>query len=85
MSQFHAIGDKITFSTLRDYIFSHKIIQGDTIILNPSDFENLIHEMKTKGEEGIDIPLKMLDVLLINDTTDEVPAGKIQIVKNEIQ
>lgn len=85
MAQYYSTGDKINFAALRDYIFTHKIVQGDSIILHPSDFEYLVHEMRTKGEQGIEIPLKMLDVLLVGDTTDSVPAGKIQIVKNEIQ
>jgi hypothetical protein len=77
------IGGKITFPALRDYILSHKINQGDIIILNPLDYEELIHEMKASGDGTIDIPVKLLGVLINRDSTDAVPVGKVQIVNAE--
>ena len=83
MSQFIFIGNQISVYTLRDYIMRHKIDATDTLILNPHDFDALIHDMKTSGEGLPDFPVKILEVIIVKDTTDTVPIGKLQIVKNE--
>ncbi len=83
MAEYIFIGDKISFPALRDFIFTHKIDAGDTVVLHPVDFERLIVEMKASGEELPDIPMTLLGVLITRDATDSVPAGKIQIIKNE--
>lgn len=83
MSEYLFIGTKITFPLLRDYIISHKVNPGDFVVLNPKDFEELIHEMQTTGDGVPDIPVKMLGVLINQDTTGNVPVGKIQIVNAE--
>ena len=85
MSEYTFIGSRITFPTIRDYIFSHKLNEGDAIVLHRSDFEALIHEMRTSGEEMPDFPMKLLGVLMTQDTTDTVPHGKVQIVNGEKQ
>ena len=77
------IGSKVSFHSLRDYIFEHKINRGDSIVLNPLNYEHLIEEIKNSPEHTIDIPLNIFGVLLIKDTTDTVDVGKIQIIKNE--
>ncbi|HLA56421.1 MAG TPA: hypothetical protein VK623_09995 [Flavobacterium sp.] len=83
MSQLQFIGSKITFQSIRDYIFEHKVNRGDSIVLNPQNYEHIVEEIKN-SPEGIDIPVNVFGVLLIKDTTDTVETGKIQIVKNEI-
>ncbi|MNY68454.1 hypothetical protein D3C86_2062190 [compost metagenome] len=52
------------------------------MLLNPADYENLLEEIRS-SDEPIDIPINVLGVLLIKDTNDNVPSGKVQIVKNE--
>ena len=83
MSEFITIGKKITLPLLRDYIITHKIDQGDSIILNLHDLKELYHEIKLSGETLPDIPLTLLGVVITQDATDAVPIGKLQIVKNE--
>jgi len=83
MSQFTTIAKKITLPLLRDYIITHKIDKGDTIVLNQNDLRELFDEIKRLGEETPDMPLEMLGVILTQDATDTIPIGKIQIVKNE--
>ncbi|GEP52332.1 hypothetical protein FNO01nite_30040 [Flavobacterium noncentrifugens] len=83
MSEFITIAKKITLPLLRDYIITHKIDQGDTIVLNQKDLKELFDEIKRLGEEMPDIPLEMLGVIITQDATDTIPIGKIQIVKNE--
>jgi hypothetical protein len=82
MSEFVVVGDHITVASIRSYLFAKKIDKGDTLVLNPMDFEHLIGDIKESGE-AIDIPLNVLGVLLVKDASGEVPVGKLQIVKNE--
>jgi len=81
MSEYTFIGDKISLPAIRDYIISHKINEGDTIVVSPTDFSGIIDEIKASGEGFPDIPLTLLGVIITKD--DGVPIGKIQIVKNE--
>jgi len=82
MSEFVVVGDHITVASIRSYLFAKKIDQGDSLVLNPMDYEHLIGDIKNSGE-AIDIPLNVLGVLLVKDTSGDVPVGKIQIIKNE--
>jgi len=82
MSQFVSIGHSISIAAIRDYLFAKRIDKGDSLVLNPSDYDNIGEEMKN-SDEPIDIPVNVLGVLLLKDTTGDVPAGKVQIVKNE--
>jgi hypothetical protein len=82
MSEFVVIGNHISTGTIRDYLFAKKIDQGDSIVLNPMDFEHILDEIR-QSDEPVDIPLNVLGVLLIKDTSGDVPVGKVQIVKNE--
>jgi len=85
MSGYITIGKKITLPLLRDYIITHKIDQGDSLVLHATDYKELVHEIKisTTEETLPDFPLTMLGVIITQDPTDAVPIGKIQIVKNE--
>ena len=80
MSQQIFIGNPISFQSLRDYIFDHKINKGDSIVLNPLNYQSILEEIKN-SEEPIDIPINVFGVLLVQH--DSVELGKVQIVKNE--
>ncbi|MNK15880.1 hypothetical protein D3C87_340340 [compost metagenome] len=82
MSEFVILGSTISIASIRSYLFSKKIDKGDSLLLNPADYENLLEEIRS-SDEPIDIPINVLGVLLIKDTNDNVPSGKVQIVKNE--
>jgi hypothetical protein len=82
MSEFVVIGSTISIAAVRDFLFTKKVDRGDSLILNPMDYEHIIEEVKN-SEEPIDIPLNVLGVLLIKDVAGDVPPGKVQIVKNE--
>lgn len=82
MGQQVFIGSKISFKSLRDYIFDHKVNRGDTIAIHPQNYESILEEIRN-SEEPIDIPINVFGVLLVKDTTDTVEVGKVQIIKNE--
>ena len=82
MSEFVVIGNHISTSAIRDYLFAKKIDRGDSLVLNIQDFEHILDEIR-QSEEPVDIPLNVLGVLLIKDTSGDVPVGKVQIVKND--
>jgi len=80
MSQQIFIGNPISFQSLRDYIFDHKINKGDSIVLNPLNYQSILEEIKNSSET-IDIPINIFGILLVQH--DSVELGKIQIVKDE--
>lgn len=82
MSEFVILGSTISIASIRGYLFAKKIDKGDSLVLNAVDYENLLEEIRN-SDESIDIPLNVLGVLLIKDPNDDVPIGKVQIVKNE--
>ncbi|WP_294823460.1 hypothetical protein [uncultured Flavobacterium sp.] len=82
MPEFVVIGSEISIASIRDYLFAKRIDKGDSLVLNPMDYEKLTEEIKA-SEEPIDIPLNVLGVLIIKDTTGEVPNGKVQIVGDD--
>lgn len=83
MSEFVVVGKTISIAAIRDYLFAKKIDKGDSLVLNPMDYEHLLEEIRN-SEEPIDIPLNVFGVLLVKDTSGDVPLGKVQIVKNEV-
>ena len=82
MAEQFFIGSNISFQTIRDYIFEHKINKGDTVVLNPLNYEQILEEIR-KSSEPIPVPLNVFGVLLVKDTTGSVDIGKVQFVKNE--
>lgn len=68
---------------IRDYIITHRIDQGDSLVLNPHDFEQLIQDIKASSDGIPDIPITILNVIITQDSTDTVPIGKVHIAKNE--
>ncbi|NMH27359.1 hypothetical protein [Flavobacterium silvaticum] len=82
MSTFNFLHE-ISIAGIRDYLITHRVDQGDTIVLNASDYMHVLQEAKNASDEVPDLPLKLFGVLIISDNTDSVPTGKVQIVKNE--
>ncbi|OYQ43810.1 hypothetical protein CHU92_02890 [Flavobacterium cyanobacteriorum] len=80
MAEYKAIGGKISIAAIRSYLFDKKIDKGDTLVLNLMDYEHILDEIRYSGDK-VDIPVNVLGVLLTK--SNDVPAGKIQIVKNE--
>ncbi len=83
MSEQIFIGSNISFPTIRDYIFDHKINKGDSLVLNPLNYEHILDEIRHSHEGQIPVPVNIFGVLLVKDTTGSVDIGKVQIVKNE--
>ena len=82
MPEFVVVGNPISIASIRDYLFAKKIDKGDSLVLNPMDFKHLLDEIRNSGDP-VDIPLNVFGVLLIKDTTGEVPNGKVQIVEDD--
>lgn len=82
MSEFVTIGHSISTAAIRDYLFAKKIDKGDSLVLNIMDYEHILDEIRS-SDEPVDVPLNVLGVLLVKDTSDSVPVGKVQIIKNE--
>jgi len=83
MSIYTTIGHKISLPALRDYIITHKVDQGDSIVLSVQDFKEIVEEIKNSGEGLPDFPVTLLGVIITQDSTDAVPIGKVHIVKND--
>ncbi len=80
MAEYVALGERVSIASIRNYLFEKKIDRGDTLVLSNLDYSHVVEEIK-HSEETIDIPLNVLGVLLVK--SEDVPVGKVQIVKNE--
>jgi hypothetical protein len=82
MPEYVVIGSKINTASIRDFLFAKRIDKGDSLVLNPIDYEHLLEEIK-HSEEPIPIPLNVLGVLILKDPSGDVPVGKVQIVEDD--
>jgi hypothetical protein len=82
MPEYVVIGSKITIASIRDFLFAKRIDKGDSLVLNPMDFEHIGEEIKN-SEEGVPVPLNVLGVRILKDTSGDVPLGKVQIVEDD--
>ena len=82
MPEYVVIGSKINIASIRDFLFAKRIDRGDSLMLNPIDYEHLLEEIKHSGDP-IPIPLDVLGVLIVKDPAGEVPVGKVQIVEDD--
>lgn len=82
MPEYVVIGSKINTASIRDFLFAKRIDKGDTLVLNPMDYEHLLEEIK-QSSEPIPVPLDVLGVLITKDTSGDVPVGKVQIVGDD--
>lgn len=81
MSQYTTAG-KITMASLRNLIIAKQADKGDSVIINATDYAHLTEEV-THAEEPVSLPLSILGVLIVKDTTNEVPASKVQFVQDD--
>lgn len=80
MSEYIALAGRVSTASIRNFLFEKRVDKGDTLVLNPMDYEHVIDEIRN-SDEPVDIPLNVLGVLLTK--SDNVPVGKVQIVKND--
>lgn len=80
MSEYTALAGRVSVAAIRNHLFEKRIDKGDTLVLNPMDYEHILDEIRN-SDEPVDIPLNVLGVLLAK--SDDVPVGKVQIVKND--
>lgn len=73
---------EISVAGIRDYLITHRVDQGDTLVLHPQDYDHILTEARN-SEVPLDLPIKLFGVLITQDKTLSVPFGKVQIVKNE--
>ncbi len=82
MPEFVVIGNPINVASIRDYLFAKKIDKGDSLVLNIADYDTLVEEVKHSGEP-IDIPFNVFGVLILKDSSNTIPAGKVQIIEDD--
>lgn len=80
MSPITPLGNKISLTTIKEYIFKNQISSGDSLILNPQDFELIIQEIKATGGGISTIPAIVQGVLIIQDAADRVSIGQVQVL-----
>lgn len=76
------IGSPVNMATLRNYIFEHRINKNDIIVLNPTDYDHLLSDIKNSAEE-IPVPLQIFGVRITKDNTATIELGKVQVIKDE--
>jgi hypothetical protein len=68
-------------NAIRDCIIDNNILEGDTILLNRTDFRNIVLAYKDRFGIGITYPYSILGVLLEEDKLDELSPGEINVLQ----
>lgn len=76
---------KLTIKTIRNFIIDNELTENDTIILNSSNFDDIILEYRQTYNEGIILPFYLLRILIMEDFSTRVKLDRIKIVKNDPQ
>ncbi|WP_299769005.1 hypothetical protein [uncultured Dokdonia sp.] len=77
------ISGKITYRLLRDIILDERLTNEDTIILNPSCFDDVILEYRDTYGESMTFPHLLLGVLIREKDDERIPIRRIGILRND--
>jgi hypothetical protein len=80
-----AFGNTFNLKVIRDCILDHSITDKDTLLLRPTDFDDLILEYRALYNSSMEIPFYFLGVLVEEDKNRAVPIGRIGVVRNDLR
>jgi hypothetical protein len=75
------IGLPITIIKLRDFILNSQITDEDIILLNPTNFCDLMEQYRSDYNTSMPLPYKILGVLIEEGAS--VPRNRICIIKSD--
>lgn len=81
--QIDYIGRKITIKAIRDYILDFELREIDTILLHPTNFDDIVIEYRETFSESINLPYFLLKVWVCESLNYNIPLGRIGIIKND--
>lgn len=81
--QIHYLGKRITIRTLRDFILDNELREIDTILLHPTNFDDIVIEFRDTYHTSIDIPYFLIEVMISEDFERKVPFNRVGVVKND--
>ncbi|WP_372800882.1 hypothetical protein [Lutibacter sp.] len=81
--QIDYIGRKITIKAIRDYILDYELSENDTILLHPTNFDDIVLEYRETFSESINLPYFLLKVWISESFNYTIPHGRIGIIKND--
>jgi len=70
----------ISYEVLQEFILEGNLSENDTIILHPSDYDNVATEYVVENNLTIFRPVEILGIKVIEDTSGEVRKNNIYIV-----
>lgn len=70
----------ITIKALRDYILDNNLTEEDSIILNQTNFDEIVLEHRKIYNEGIIYPYFILRIHIKEDENNLVPFGRIMVL-----
>lgn len=76
----HHIGQQ-SIKSIRNFILDTGLAESDTLLLHPSDFDNLALEYRQTYKLSIEVPYFLLSVLIQEDKTAKVPINKVGLIK----
>ena len=74
---------QITIKSIRDFILDNDLTENDTILLNQSNFDDIVLEYRVTYNNGISIPYFLLRVLIQNDNSGKVLLNRVGIIKDD--
>lgn len=77
------IGKQISIESIRNAILDLNVNEKDAILLNPTNFDDIVFEYREKFYKSISDPYLLLGVLIKEDTNFRVPENRIGIMRND--
>lgn len=74
---------KISLKYIRNYILDNNISEKDTLLLHPSNFDELVLEHRTVYSQGIIVPFYFLRVLITEAPHGQATLDRIRIVRDD--
>ncbi|MDO7874018.1 hypothetical protein Q5H93_04670 [Hymenobacter sp. ASUV-10] len=73
--------EKITITSIRNWILDNEITEEDTILLNSYNFDDLVLEFRATYDKPISEPYHLLGILVDEAVEHAVPLGSILLLK----
>lgn len=77
------IGKNITIKSIRNFILDNDLTAKKIILLNSTDFDNIVLEHLDLYQESMQMPYYLLEILITEDNTRKVPFNRIGIINHD--
>ena len=70
----------VSYDSVQEFILDNALTENDTILLHPSDYDNVAKEFVAENNLLIFRPVEVLGVKVLEDNADEVRRNNIMVM-----